>query len=271
MRIVGEEFAKRIINKHAAFPTKRTLGNLRKKTSAFLSTLNLVYAFPLIIINKTNSFLEKTQTAFPTKNNVFLINTYFKGIFSYKMPEFGEANQLSQKILRHSQEMAAALPMKTAVQADQRKIKPHTPTEIAPFLDSNSTEEPKSPTEISSELNLSSHKLMVSTTHTNFLITARRIHSQVGAVPFHPVSKADERQVVPRKKRNEPMHEFAPSEHVIRAYPQIIRETKEKIIERAPVPPQHAIPLAFDVNRLADQVYQLIERKVRIERERRGL
>jgi hypothetical protein len=270
--VASEKFAKRIINKHAAFPTKKTLENLGKKTSAFLGTLNLVYAFPLIIINKTNSLLERTQTALPTKTNVFLINAYFKGFFSSKTLASEGANRLSQKILRHNQEMVASLPMKPAVQTGQSEIKPPAPTKMDPFLNSNSTNELTSPTAISSGLNLSPHKLIVRATHARFLDTPRRIHSQaVGAVPFHSISKADETQASAHEKRNKSMYEFASSEHVIRAYPQIIREIKEKIIERDTVPPQQAKPLAFDVNRLADQIYQLIERKARIERERRGL
>ena len=47
---------------------------------------------------------------------------------------------------------------------------------------------------------------------------------------------------------------------------QIIREEKviEKEVERLPQLPK------IDVNRLADQVYQLMEKRIRIERERRG-
>jgi hypothetical protein len=60
-------------------------------------------------------------------------------------------------------------------------------------------------------------------------------------------------------------------EHVISTHTEIV---KEKVIEREldskplQVTPQ---PPSIDVDRMADQIYQLIERRVRIERERRGL
>lgn len=50
--------------------------------------------------------------------------------------------------------------------------------------------------------------------------------------------------------------------------PQIIRE--ERIIEKEVASKSPQLP-KIDVDHLADQVYQLMERKIRIERERRGL
>ncbi len=50
--------------------------------------------------------------------------------------------------------------------------------------------------------------------------------------------------------------------------PQIIRETKVIEKETATKPPP---PPKIDIERLTDEVYRLFERKVRIERERRGL
>jgi hypothetical protein len=51
-------------------------------------------------------------------------------------------------------------------------------------------------------------------------------------------------------------------------------EIKERVIEKgeeSKLP--HATPQlpGIDVNRLADEVYQMMERKLRIEKERRGL
>jgi len=68
---------------------------------------------------------------------------------------------------------------------------------------------------------------------------------------------------------------------IYRAYPEIehaaptnMEVIKERVIEKEveskspQITPQ---PSGIDANRLADQIYQLIERRVRIERERRGL
>ena len=64
-------------------------------------------------------------------------------------------------------------------------------------------------------------------------------------------------------------HTYPKVEHVTSTHTEII---KERVIEKEDKPP-HATPQlpSVDVNRLTDQVYQLMERKVRIERERRGL
>nr|CBH39153.1 hypothetical protein BSM_26310 [uncultured archaeon] len=64
-------------------------------------------------------------------------------------------------------------------------------------------------------------------------------------------------------------HTYPRIEHVTSTQTEII---KERVIEKEDKPP-HATPQlpSVDVNRLTDQVYQLMERKVRIERERGGL
>ncbi|MEA3281840.1 MAG: hypothetical protein U9Q68_04650 [Euryarchaeota archaeon] len=68
---------------------------------------------------------------------------------------------------------------------------------------------------------------------------------------------------------------------IYRTYPEIehaapknMEVIKERVVEKEVdfKPPQIASqPSGIDANRLADQIYQLIERRVRIERERRGL
>ncbi len=66
-------------------------------------------------------------------------------------------------------------------------------------------------------------------------------------------------------------HTHPEIEHVTSTHTEIV---KERVIERESdskplqVTPQ---PPSIDVDRMADQIYQLIERRVRIERERRGL
>ena len=53
---------------------------------------------------------------------------------------------------------------------------------------------------------------------------------------------------------------------------KIINETEEEVAKKQPFvsEPQINLP-SIDMNRLVDQIYELIERKARIERERRGL
>ncbi len=66
-------------------------------------------------------------------------------------------------------------------------------------------------------------------------------------------------------------HTYPKIEHVTATYTEII---KERVIEKedkdkaSHATPQHP---SIDVNRLTDQVYQMMARKIRIERERRGL
>jgi len=64
-------------------------------------------------------------------------------------------------------------------------------------------------------------------------------------------------------------HTYPRIEHVTYTHTELI---KEKVIEKEDKPLQATPQLpSFDLNRLTDQVYQLLERKIRIERERRGL
>jgi hypothetical protein len=66
-------------------------------------------------------------------------------------------------------------------------------------------------------------------------------------------------------------HTHPEIEHVTSTHTEIV---KERVIERESdskplqVTPQ---PPSIDADRMADQIYLLIERRVRIERERRGL
>ena len=64
-------------------------------------------------------------------------------------------------------------------------------------------------------------------------------------------------------------HTYPEIEHVTSTHTEII---KERVIEKEEKN-LHATPQlpSIDLNRLTDQVYQMLERKVRIERERRGL
>jgi len=285
IRVVSAEFAKRIIDKSATFSTKKTLKNLRKRISTFLGSFNLVFAFPLIVIKRTSLLLEKTRIAVPAMNSI-IINAYFKGVFASNlvltsyfdqptMTVFEGVHRLPKEILRRKQDMVISFPRTTPLQADQKGISPYVPVQVVPFLNENSTHVSMSPDALSSDLNLSSYPLIVNEAkfRTLFLDKSRRLNSQkVIEVPLRILSRADKRlAIASREKHRQSTYEFAPSEHVIRVHPQIIRETKERIVEKEKVSPQQAKPLSFDVNRLADQVYQLIERKVRIERERRGL
>lgn len=87
------------------------------------------------------------------------------------------------------------------------------------------------------------------------------------------------RWLTPNHKRSPPSegrrmiplyHSYPRLEHHTSVRTEVLKErVVEKVSEKPPqVTPQ---PPSIDVNRLADQVYHFIERRVRIERERRGL
>jgi D-hexose-6-phosphate mutarotase len=85
---------------------------------------------------------------------------------------------------------------------------------------------------------------------------------------FNIINKKNEQMQLGIKKA--PIyHTYPKIEHVTSTHRELI---KEKVIEKEDRTP-HATPQlpSIDVNRLADQIYQVIERRVRIERERRGL
>ena len=87
---------------------------------------------------------------------------------------------------------------------------------------------------------------------------------------FNIINKKNEQMQLGIKKA--PIyHTYPKIEHVTATHTEIIRE---RVIEKKEdIKPLHATPQlpSIDLNRLTDQVYQMLERKVRIERERRGL
>ena len=87
---------------------------------------------------------------------------------------------------------------------------------------------------------------------------------------FNIINKKNEQMQLGIKKA--PIyHTYPKIEHVTATHTEII---KERVIEKKEdIKPMHATPQlpSIDLNRLTDQVYQMLERKIRIERERRGL
>jgi hypothetical protein len=88
---------------------------------------------------------------------------------------------------------------------------------------------------------------------------------------FNIIKKKNEQmQLNIREIEKAPLyHTYPRIEHVTSTHTEII---KERVIEKEDRTP-HATPQlpSIDLNRLTDQIYPLLERKVRIERERRGL
>ena len=87
---------------------------------------------------------------------------------------------------------------------------------------------------------------------------------------FNIINKKNEQMQLGIKKA--PIyHTYPKIEHVTATHTEII---KERVIEKKEdIKPLHATPQlpSIDLNRLTDQVYQMLARKIRIERERRGL
>jgi hypothetical protein len=87
---------------------------------------------------------------------------------------------------------------------------------------------------------------------------------------FNIINKKNEQMQLGMKKA--PIyHTYPKIEHVTSTHTELI---KERVIEKKEdIKPLHATPQlpSIDLNRLTDQVYQMLERKIRIERERRGL
>nr|QNO51311.1 hypothetical protein HDBBLJII_00008 [Methanosarcinales archaeon ANME-1 ERB6] len=87
---------------------------------------------------------------------------------------------------------------------------------------------------------------------------------------FNIINKKNEQMQLGIKKA--PIyHTYPKIEHVTATHTEII---KERVIEKKEdIKPLHATPQlpSINLNRLTDQVYQMLARKVRIERERRGL
>nr|QNO51032.1 hypothetical protein EDLMLJLI_00025 [Methanosarcinales archaeon ANME-1 ERB6] len=87
---------------------------------------------------------------------------------------------------------------------------------------------------------------------------------------FNIINKKNEQMQLGIKKA-QIYHTYPKIEHVTSTHTELI---KERVIEKKEdIKPLHATPQlpSIDLNRLTDQVYQMLARKIRIERERRGL
>jgi hypothetical protein len=65
-------------------------------------------------------------------------------------------------------------------------------------------------------------------------------------------------------------YEPASTEHLIKPQPQAKRDVAKQVDQDSATFKAVEKPVASDLNSLADKIYQLIERKAKIERERRG-
>jgi hypothetical protein len=82
------------------------------------------------------------------------------------------------------------------------------------------------------------------------------------------------RMVFDKKIEDFYFHKRQNIEQEVEEIKRIVVETKETVLEKSMTknfPGEIDIKRHFDINRISDQVYQNIERRVRMERERRGL
>jgi hypothetical protein len=311
MGLIGSKLAEQIVDKYAAFSALRRLKSFRGTISRFLDRQNLVYAFPLILIRRNVLLSKKTRTVLLTKNVPILTKSFFEKRISPNLYLFSSSNKLPMMTfltwnklalenVRESREQALRLKQETVVLHQ---------TEANPQISSLSTHVFTSPFFATYRFGLALHSRELSReetvlSHTR-LSKEKIIEKQIKWFP-EKILQRDQRMVFLDQQRpfqhvkqgrlqllnsrgvlaergsetpfnttqgnpSLSVHEYVPQQYVVRAYPQIIRETKEKIVEKESIPAKQAKSLAFDMNRLADQICQFIERKVRIERERRGL
>jgi hypothetical protein len=277
----GAKFAKRVIDKYIAFPARKHLISSGKKISNFMGKLNLVYSFSRILIKWNTLRFEQTRTMVLTKKLPFLSQNKIALERAYRYPE---------QILRHKQ---ATTP---SHQAGPREFSLLSHVHAAPFLGAYPLSEALQsyalwqketglPHERLSDKDILekqarwfSERVLQRGQRTGFFQQQKsvqylnqRIFEAIIGRGIHAKEDVETPLHATQQKPRASLYEYAPSEHVIRSYPQIIKETREKIVEKESAPVQQANPSALDVSRLADQIYQLIERKIRIERERRGL
>jgi hypothetical protein len=82
------------------------------------------------------------------------------------------------------------------------------------------------------------------------------------------------RTVLNKVKEDFYFHKRQNIEQEVEEIKKIIVETKEAVVEKSPsvnFPSEMDIKRHLDINRISDQVYQNIERRIRMEKERRGL
>lgn len=268
-------FAKNIVNKYATFDVFRYLTNYRDNVLRYRSRLDLAYALPFMLLTKNMLISKKDRSPHGTEKNRVQGKAYFEKKISYslylsriiKTPLMilGWNNKILEKsrpftgqILKYVQAPQLSNRTRTIGPSFLGELSPHTNIVKYEFSRVKNANPPSS---LNGEAAF----------HLPFTIRGRHSKTEK-AYPFNLLSS----RVTPLartdiNKSNSVGYEYAPSEHVIRAYPQIIRETREKIVEKEGGTMQKVKPPSFDLNRLTEQLIQLIERKVRIERERRGL
>lgn len=305
--LASEKFSKNIIRRHTTFSMPRALITFRKKVFSFLNRMNLIYAFPMMIIRRTVLTSEKTRITKTTPKtwNIFNIQAEFKfplsryvispsaGILTSETSEV-EANVsshmplLSQPSLpRTFLDMGYPIQAQTSIPVDgsailktvfEKQIGSISETALTHVL-KTALEKPSGTLlkrSLSTVLKTVSYGFPMATKESESsameLLTSRIIPSMQQKAPLFGGSDAYDGftpTMQDRSRRTEPTYTLA--EHVLRTSPQVIRETKERIVEKEVAPEPRERLSAPETNRLADQVYQLIERKIRIERERRGL
>jgi hypothetical protein len=106
--------------------------------------------------------------------------------------------------------------------------------------------------------------------------SAQKIKTDMGEKAIYDIlpyfNFRNNKQMYTSEVEKAPIYHIYPEiEHITSTHTEVM---KERVIEKEEESePPHVTPQlpGIDVNRLADQVYSVIERKVRIERERRGL
>jgi len=326
--VVDKKFAQLLIIKNTTFASHKPLSTFKVAVVAFLSLLNFIYAFPLILVKRSVSLSQSTHSILNTIEHSASQNASPRMIGRGLVDDEYKCRQVAfvnQQIVKNYAAITGLLGASLLNVLLRERLVPiqknaRSPVSRAPFarffnqfslvsIEANFQPPLKHVLRLRETNNygrtlvvrareLSGEKVKFKTAqgfslsrNVQFaeplkMFSERKfVYSQINAsrrrkVPYQitagtPQPSRSSSFVSPvsatESKTRPFIYDYSAVEHVINLIPQIMNETAERILAKTNSAKREERNPTLDVNRLADKVCQLIERRARIERERRGL
>jgi hypothetical protein len=301
--ITDMNFARKITSKHLFF-AKLTLKPAAKQLSAsFLSRVNFVHSFPTMFIKRNISLFHSTYITKTVNNQTSLtlnmqpalnqqvLNQWNRHVQTILMSPSNATEKKFAGDISIAQNLSQTMSKAPSFFSADRFIleKQQAPARLLPtaivrktlhidYLKTagSSTINPQASSKVlslkrkkalSEKLRLFSQKIIAN--HVSFREESRSVGELLTLKASDSImAEAFQKQRQPPRFDG---YELVPKEHFISVQSQIGRSKIKQAGDEEPMLPKTQQKIvAPDVNVLADKVYQLIERKARIERERRG-
>ena len=286
MELIDRKFSQKIVDKYTnlkLFTSNFAPITATKRIIPRMKWLELIYAMPYLVLKREilNSF-RRTKNVFASAKqiwNIFLHLDYPRSRYEYITTRLDRFSREIMKI----QDPRCKMQAKPVSSSYVNLIKSRGFYSKLPFMElAQYASHETTNMETEKELAVTNYGLPVVTpplptlSHKPLGVSNKNqvtyaLHSTsdfINISSFNIINKKNEQKQLGIEKV--PLyHSYPRIEHVTSTHTELI---KEKVIEKEDKPLQATPQLpSFDLNRLTDKVYQLLERKIRIERERRGL